>query len=66
VSNIAFCVCKHVTVYGAFLLGRVGPKALLERFELRSHGLAPPSQTEAGKTGAMPVDIGARMRAMWR
>jgi DNA helicase-2/ATP-dependent DNA helicase PcrA len=42
------------------------PDALLERFEVRSHGLAPPWQAEVAKAGIEAVDIGARMRAMWR
>jgi DNA helicase-2/ATP-dependent DNA helicase PcrA len=43
------------------------PDALLGRFELRSHGLAPPWQVRAsGRPDLAPVDLGARMRAMWR
>jgi DNA helicase-2/ATP-dependent DNA helicase PcrA len=43
------------------------PGALLGRFELRSHRLAPPWQVPAGgRPDLTPVDLGARMRAMWR
>ncbi|MGH6919884.1 MAG: ATP-dependent helicase, partial [Geminicoccaceae bacterium] len=43
------------------------PDALLERFEVQRHGLAPPPwQAEAAKGNLEPVDIGARLRAMWR
>jgi DNA helicase-2/ATP-dependent DNA helicase PcrA len=43
------------------------PDALLGRFELRSHRLAPPWQLPAaGRPDLAPVDLGARMRAMWR
>jgi DNA helicase II / ATP-dependent DNA helicase PcrA len=42
------------------------PDALLERFEVQRCGLAPPWQAEAAKAALEPVDIGARLRAMWR
>ena len=45
---------------------RFVPDTLLDRFELRRHGLAPPWQTDATAATAAPVDIAARMRAMWR
>jgi DNA helicase II / ATP-dependent DNA helicase PcrA len=42
------------------------PDALLDRFEMQRHGLTPPWQAEAAKAALEPVDIGARLRAMWR
>jgi DNA helicase II / ATP-dependent DNA helicase PcrA len=42
------------------------PDALIEHFEVQRYGLAPPWQAEATKAGLEPVDIGARLRAMWR
>jgi DNA helicase-2/ATP-dependent DNA helicase PcrA len=42
------------------------PDSLLERFDVQRWGLAPPWQAEAAKAALEPVDIGARLRAMWR
>ncbi len=41
------------------------PDGLLERFDVQRHGLAPPWQTDMGHD-LKPVNIGARLRAMWR
>jgi DNA helicase-2/ATP-dependent DNA helicase PcrA len=42
------------------------PEALLGRFDVQSHGLAPPRAAQARRGEHAPVDIGARLRAMWR
>jgi DNA helicase-2/ATP-dependent DNA helicase PcrA len=42
------------------------PDALLARFDVQSHGLAPPRTAQARHGEHAPVDIGARLRAMWR
>ena len=42
------------------------PEVLLTRFDVQHHGLAPPWQTAPERRGQATVDIGARMRAMWR
>ena len=57
---------RHGDRYVSAPRTRFIPDALLDRFEMQHHGLAPRWQAEAGRRGALPVDIGARMRAMWR
>jgi DNA helicase II / ATP-dependent DNA helicase PcrA len=42
------------------------PDALLDRFDLQHHRLALPWQAETAKSSVQTVDIGARLRAMWR
>jgi hypothetical protein len=42
------------------------PDALLGRFERQSYGLAHAWHGDTAGPTQAPVDIGARMRAMWR
>lgn len=42
------------------------PDALLDRFDVQRFGLTPPMVAPSASRKHAPVDIGARMRAMWR
>jgi DNA helicase-2/ATP-dependent DNA helicase PcrA len=57
---------RHGDRYVSAPRTRFIPDALLEQFDVQRHGLAPPWQADAARAGIAPVDIGARMRAMWR